>query len=53
MPPSGRLSVDRNLLSCSFPSCGGFGMMYHQDCIERYLKSIRLERCVSRAQHSV
>lgn len=32
-----------NLLGCSFQACTN---VYHQDCLERYLKSIRCERCV-------
>ena len=40
-------AADRNQLSCSFPVCDSYGLVYHQDCIERYLKSIRLERCVA------
>ena len=31
-----------NLLACSFSACEGG--VYHQDCLEKYLKGIRLER---------
>ncbi len=36
-----------NLLSCSFPACQVLSLCYHQDCLERYLKSIRCERCAA------
>jgi|APGre2960657444_1045066.scaffolds.fasta_scaffold00700_6 hypothetical protein len=35
-----------NLLGCSYPACQLLACCYHQDCLERYLKSIRCERCV-------
>ena len=38
-----------NLLGCSFQACTN---VYHQDCLERYLKSIRCERCVPRARRN-
>lgn len=38
-----------NLLDCTFEACSQAECCYHQDCLERYLKSIRCERCVARA----
>lgn len=31
-------------LDCSFRACPPESAMYHQACLEKYLKSIRLER---------
>eukprot|EP00803_Ostreobium_quekettii_P002460 evm.model.scf_3806.2 EVM.evm.TU.scf_3806.2 scf_3806:6656-10396(-) len=31
-----------NALDCTYPSCPS--LVYHQDCVERYLRSIRLEK---------
>jgi hypothetical protein len=35
-----------NALTCTFPHCPKECSVYHQDCLEKYLKSIRLEKCV-------
>jgi hypothetical protein len=32
-----------NALTCTYTGCSG--LVYHQDCLERYLKGIKLERC--------
>lgn len=31
-----------NALDCTYPSCPP--LVYHQNCLEKYLKSIRLEK---------
>lgn len=36
-----------NLLDCTFEACSQAECCYHQDCLERYLKSIRCERCIA------
>ena len=33
-----------NALDCSFGNCPTESAVYHQDCLEKYLKSIRLEK---------
>eukprot|EP00884_Botryococcus_braunii_P007397 jgi/Botrbrau1/16659/Bobra.0068s0075.1 len=33
-----------NALDCTFPNCPKECSVYHQDCLEKYLKSIRLEK---------
>lgn len=33
-----------NALDCTFPNCPKSCSVYHQDCLEKYLKSIRLEK---------
>ncbi|KAK9808188.1 hypothetical protein WJX73_006553 [Symbiochloris irregularis] len=33
-----------NALDCTFAQCPSKASVYHQDCLERYLKSIRLEK---------
>ena len=36
-----------NALDCTYaPKCPPDCAIYHQDCLERYLKTIRLEKCV-------
>jgi hypothetical protein len=42
-----RLSRRSNLLDCTFEACSQAACCYHQECLERYLKSIRCERCVA------
>lgn len=37
-------------LDCSFQSCPPEAAMYHQACLERFLKSFRLERCANLAR---
>ena len=34
-----------NLLSCTFQQCCGSGL-YHQDCLEKFLKRTGCEKCV-------
>jgi hypothetical protein len=41
-----RASRRSNLLDCTFEVCSLAACCYHQECLERYLKSIRCERCV-------
>ena len=36
------------MLDCTFEACSEAACCYHQECLERYLKSIRCERCVRR-----
>jgi hypothetical protein len=33
-----------NALSCTFADCAIECSVYHQDCLERYLKGIKLEK---------
>ncbi|KAL0028242.1 hypothetical protein WJX79_003932 [Trebouxia sp. C0005] len=33
-----------NALGCTYPGCEAEASVYHQDCIEKYLKSIRCEK---------
>mmetsp|Transcript_36743 Transcript_36743/g.87307 ORF Transcript_36743/g.87307 Transcript_36743/m.87307 type:complete len:83 (+) Transcript_36743:614-862(+) len=33
-----------NALDCTFQNCPSESNVYHQDCLERYLKSIKLEK---------
>lgn len=33
-----------NALDCTFAQCPSSAAVYHQDCLEKYLKSIRLEK---------
>ena len=33
-----------NALDCTFDTCPIESAVYHQDCLEKYLKSIRLEK---------
>lgn len=33
-----------NALDCTYANCPKECAVYHQDCVERYLKSIRLEK---------
>jgi hypothetical protein len=35
-----------NALDCTFSNCPSDASVYHQDCLEKYLKSIKLEKCV-------
>ena len=35
-----------NALSCSFAGCPPDAATYHQDCLERFLKSVGLDKCV-------
>jgi len=42
------LLAGSNLLDCTFEVCSIAACCYHQDCLERYLKSIRCERCAAR-----
>ena len=35
-----------NALTCSFTECPETSMSYHQTCLEKYLKSIKLDKCV-------
>jgi|AntAceMinimDraft_1070359.scaffolds.fasta_scaffold47093_1 ubiquitin C-terminal hydrolase len=37
-------SQELNALSCTFADCSHVPSVYHQDCIERYLKGIKLEK---------
>ena len=34
-----------NALSCTFAECPASAAVYHQDCLEKYLKTIKLEKC--------
>ena len=34
-----------NALDCTFSNCPSDASVYHQDCLEKYLKSIKLEKC--------
>lgn len=37
-----------NNLDCTYKPCSDLGAkfcLYHQDCLERYLKGLRLEKC--------
>lgn len=36
------LSEELNALDCTYQDCPP--LVYHQDCLEKYLKSIRLEK---------
>ena len=38
-------SEELNVLACTFKDC--VSSVYHQDCIEKYLKGIKLERYAS------
>ena len=33
-----------NVLTCTFEGCPDDASVYHQDCLERYLKGIKLEK---------
>ena len=33
-----------NALSCTFADCEPSASVYHQDCLERYLKGLKLEK---------
>ena len=33
-----------NALDCTFASCPKTDCLYHQECLEKYLKSIKLEK---------
>ena len=33
-----------NALDCSYSNCPAEAAVYHQDCLEKYLKSIKLEK---------
>lgn len=33
-----------NALDCTFAQCPQEAAVYHQDCLEKYLKSVRLEK---------
>ena len=33
-----------NALDCTFASCPKSDSLYHQECLEKYLKSIKLEK---------
>ena len=35
-----------NALDCTFGNCPKTSAVYHQDCLEKYLKSVRLEKYV-------
>ena len=37
-----------NALDCSFPKCSS--ALYHQECLEKYLRSIKCEKCVGRTR---
>ena len=39
-----------NALDCTFSNCSPESAVYHQDCLEKYLKGIRLEKY---ALHSI
>ena len=34
-----------NALDCTFGQCPSKASVYHQDCLETWLKSLRLEKC--------
>lgn len=33
-----------NALDCTFSNCPSDSSVYHQDCLEKYLKSVKLEK---------
>lgn len=33
-----------NALDCSYSNCPADAAVYHQDCLEKYLKSVKLEK---------
>ena len=38
--------AELNALTCTFAECPPEASVYHQDCVEKYLKSIKLDKCV-------
>ena len=38
--------AELNALTCTFAECPPEASVYHQDCLEKYLKSIKLDKCV-------
>ena len=40
-----------NALDCTFSNCSPESAVYHQDCLEKYLKGIRLEKCACTSLH--
>lgn len=42
--PCDSTAQELNALSCTFADCSPDAAVYHQDCIERFLKGIKLEK---------
>ena len=38
--------AELNALTCTFAECPPEASVYHQDCVEKYLKSVKLDKCV-------
>ena len=42
--PTDPEAQELNALDCTYPNCPADSSVYHQDCLEKYLKSIKLEK---------